>query len=145
MVSLQVVAQGAGVPHRALPIGVKTRTARTPRGGLSHHRGENLVTEWILAFDADCRFCEAVVDRVRGSKASRWVKANLDRLPSGYSEFASYPADYRRAIYGALSASARSDLWVAHFADYRKTHPGLSAEQSAVLDHATRSAPQIIA
>ncbi|MFJ8827841.1 bacteriocin fulvocin C-related protein [Streptomyces sp. NPDC102467] len=83
--------------------------------------------------------------RAKGSKASRWVKANLDRLPSGYSEFASYPADYRRAVYGALSASARSNLWVAHFANYRKTHPGLSAEQSAVLDDATRLAPPIIA
>lgn len=260
MVSLQVDPKRAGMPNGALWIGVKTRTGRAPRGGLSHNRGENLVTEWILAFDADCRFCEEVVDRVRvsvdgtlttaglteprirdlrvralgegaewaptllavdgdrvrawtgtalslrlarllgpsdslrvvralrdldvlrppsrrgilkavpglalgtflvtgglaaspaqavtrakGGKASRWVKANLDRLPSGYAEFASYPADYRRAIYGALSASARSDLWVAHFANYRKTHPGLSAEQSAVLDDATRSAPQIIA
>ncbi|WP_328496542.1 bacteriocin fulvocin C-related protein [Streptomyces sp. NBC_00414] len=85
------------------------------------------------------------VTRARGSKASRWVRANRDRLPSGYAEFASYPADYRRAVYGALSAPARSDLWVAHFANHRKTHPGLSAEQSAVLDDATRLAPQIIA
>ncbi|ANS70623.1 hypothetical protein SLINC_8399 [Streptomyces lincolnensis] len=84
------------------------------------------------------------VTRARSSKASRWVKANRDRLPSGYAEFVSYPADYRRAMYGALSASARSDLWVAHFANYRKTHR-LSAEQSAVLDDATRLAPQIIA
>ncbi|MGQ4387981.1 bacteriocin fulvocin C-related protein [Streptomyces sp. SAS_270] len=85
------------------------------------------------------------VTRAKGSKASRWVKANRDRLPIRYSEFAAYPADYRRAIYGALSASARSDLWVAHFANHRKAHPGLSAEQSAVLDDATRLAPQIIA
>ncbi|MET7702396.1 bacteriocin fulvocin C-related protein [Streptomyces sp. NPDC005485] len=85
------------------------------------------------------------VTRAKGSKASRWVKANRDRLPTRYSEFSAYPADYRRAIYGALSASARSDLWVAHFASHRKAHPGLSAEQSAVLDDATRLAPQIIA
>ncbi|MEV1023211.1 bacteriocin fulvocin C-related protein [Streptomyces sp. NPDC050264] len=85
------------------------------------------------------------VTRSKGSKASRWVKANPGRLPSGYSEFASYPADYRRAIYGALSPSDRSELWVAHFANHRKTHPALSAEQSAVLDDATRLAPQIIA
>ncbi|MEU6003918.1 bacteriocin fulvocin C-related protein [Streptomyces sp. NPDC047197] len=84
------------------------------------------------------------VTRAKGSKATRWVKANLDRLPSRYSEFVSYPADYRRAVYGALSASARSDLWMAHFANYRKTHR-LSAEQSVVLDDATRLAPQIIA
>ncbi|MFJ5271121.1 bacteriocin fulvocin C-related protein [Streptomyces sp. NPDC088358] len=101
--------------------------------------GTFLVTGGLAASPAQA------VTRARGSKASRWVKANLDRLPSGHSEFASYPADYRRAIYGALSASARSDLWVAHFANYRKTHPGLSAEQSAVLDDATRLAPQIIA
>ncbi|GAA2424491.1 hypothetical protein GCM10010433_25460 [Streptomyces pulveraceus] len=73
------------------------------------------------------------------------MKANLDRLPSNYSEFTSHPADYRRAIYGSLSSSARSDLWVAHFANYRKTHPGLSAKQSAVLDDAARLAPRIIA
>ncbi|MCB5907841.1 bacteriocin fulvocin C-related protein [Streptomyces pinistramenti] len=101
--------------------------------------GTFLVTGGLAATPAQA------VTRAKGSKASRWVKANLDRLPSGYSEFVSYPADYRRAIYGALSASARSDLWVAHFANYRKTHPGLSAEQSAVLDDATRLAPQIIA
>lgn len=101
--------------------------------------GTFLVTGGLAASPAQA------VTRAKGSKASRWVKANLDQLPSGYSEFAAYPADYRRAIYGALSASARSDLWVAHFANYRKTHPGLSAEQSAVLDDATRSAPQIIA
>lgn len=243
-----------------LRLGVKTHTGRAPWGGLPHKHGVRIVTEWVLAFDTDCRFCKEVVERVRGSvdetlttaglteprirglraralgegaewaptllavdgdqvrawtgtalslrlarllgpshslrvvralrdldvlrspsrrgvlravpglalgtflvtgglavspaqavsrakgsKASRWVKANHDRLPSGYSEFASYPADYRRAIYGALSASAQSDLWVAHFANYRKTHPGLSAEQSAVLDDATRLAPQIIA
>jgi hypothetical protein len=40
--------------------------------------------------------------------------------------------------------AARSDLWVAHFAHYRKTHR-LSGEQAAVLDDATRLAPQIIA
>ncbi|WP_447034624.1 bacteriocin fulvocin C-related protein [Streptomyces sp. DSM 118878] len=85
------------------------------------------------------------VSHAKGSKASRWVRANFDRLPTGYAEFVSYPADYRRAVYGALSASARSDLWVAHFAHYRKTHPGLSAGQSAVLDDAMRLAPQIIA
>ncbi|MEV6510098.1 bacteriocin fulvocin C-related protein [Streptomyces sp. NPDC051642] len=101
--------------------------------------GTFLVTGGLAASPAQA------VTRAKGSKASRWVKANIDRLPTGYSEFASYPADYRRAIYGALPASARSDLWVAHFANYRKTHPGLSAEQSAVLDDATRSAPQIIA
>ncbi|MFF2993456.1 bacteriocin fulvocin C-related protein [Streptomyces sp. NPDC057950] len=100
--------------------------------------GTFLVTGGLAASPAQA------VTRSKGSKAARWVKANLDRLPSGYSEFASYPADYRRAVYGALSASARSDLWVAHFANYRKTHSGLSAEQSAVLDDATRLAPQII-
>lgn len=85
------------------------------------------------------------VSRAKGSKASRWVQANFDRLPTSYAEFVSYPADYRRAVYGALSASARSDLWVEHFAHYRKTHRGLSAGQSAVLDDAMRLAPQIIA
>ncbi|MFI7320261.1 bacteriocin fulvocin C-related protein [Streptomyces venezuelae] len=85
------------------------------------------------------------VSRAKGSKASRWVQANPDRLPTRYAEFVTYPADYRRAVYAALSAPARSDLWVAHFAYYRKTHPQLSARQSAVLDDATRLAPQIIA
>ncbi|KIF78083.1 hypothetical protein QR77_38325 [Streptomyces sp. 150FB] len=101
--------------------------------------GTFLVTGGLAASPAQA------VSRAKGSKASRWVKANRDHLPSGYSEFASYPADYRRAVYGALSAPARSDLWVAHFAHYRKTHPGLSAEQSAVLDDAARLAPRIIA
>lgn len=101
--------------------------------------GTFLVTGGLAASPAQA------VSRAKGSKASRWVKANRDRLPSGYSEFASYPADYRRAVYGALPALARSDLWVAHFAHYRKTHPALTAEQSAVLDDATRLAPQIIA
>ncbi|TQJ92230.1 hypothetical protein FBY22_3085 [Streptomyces sp. SLBN-31] len=101
--------------------------------------GTFLVTGGLAASPAQA------VNRVKGSDASRWVKANPDRLPSGYAEFASYPADHRRAIYRALSASARSDLWVAHFAHHRKSHPGLSSEQSAVLDDATRLAPQIIA
>ncbi|NEA06122.1 hypothetical protein G3I28_43615, partial [Streptomyces sp. SID10116] len=61
-----------------------------------------------------------------------------DRLPTGYTEFVTYPADYRRAVYAALSAPARSDLWVARFAHYRKPHPQLSARQSAVPDDATR-------
>ncbi|MET9495618.1 bacteriocin fulvocin C-related protein [Streptomyces sp. NPDC006552] len=85
------------------------------------------------------------VTRARSSRATRWVQANLGRLPSAYAEFTSYPADYRRAVYGALSPAARGDLWVAHFAHYRKAHPALSAAQSAVLDDATRLAPQIIA
>ncbi|MFE6667459.1 bacteriocin fulvocin C-related protein [Streptomyces sp. NPDC057697] len=101
--------------------------------------GTFLVTGGLAASPAQA------VSRAKGSKASRWVKANRGRLPSEYSEFVSYPAEYRRAIYGALSVSARSDLWVAHFAHYRKTHSGLSAEQSAALDDATRLAPQIIA
>lgn len=101
--------------------------------------GTFLVTGGLAASPAQA------ATRVKGSSASRWVKANHDRLPSCYSEFVSHPADYRRAIYGALSASARSELWVAHFAHYRRTHPGLSSEQSAVLDEATRLAPQIIA
>lgn len=101
--------------------------------------GTFLVTGGLAASPAQA------VTRAKGSKASRWVKANRDRLPTGYAEFASYPADYRRAVYGALPPSARSDLWVAHFANYRKKHPGLSAGQSAVLDDATRQVPQIIA
>ncbi|MFI7382843.1 bacteriocin fulvocin C-related protein [Streptomyces sp. NPDC049813] len=84
------------------------------------------------------------VTRARSSRATRWVRAHAGRLPTAYAEFVSAPADYRRAIYGALSPAARGDLWVAHFADHRKRHPGLSAEQSAVLDDATRLAPRII-
>ncbi|MGW1427852.1 bacteriocin fulvocin C-related protein [Streptomyces sp. NPDC002431] len=101
--------------------------------------GAFLITGGLAASPAQA------MNRVRGSRASRWVKANAGRLPSDYAEFVSYPADYRRAVYGSLPAPARSDLWVAHFAEYRRTHPDLSAGQSAVLDDAARLAPRIIA
>lgn len=80
--------------------------------------GTFLVTGWLATSPAQA------VSRAKGSKVSRWVQANAARLPTRYAEFVSYPADYRRAVYGALSAPARSDLWVAHFAHYRKTVPG---------------------
>ncbi|MFF3485677.1 bacteriocin fulvocin C-related protein [Streptomyces sp. NPDC002701] len=100
--------------------------------------GTFLVTGGLAASPAQA------VAHATGSRASRWVKAHRDRLPVGYAEFVSHPVEYRRAIYGALPVPARSDLWAAHFAHHRRTHPGLSPAQSAVLDDATRSVARLV-
>ncbi|WP_212908514.1 bacteriocin fulvocin C-related protein [Streptomyces sp. TS71-3] len=76
--------------------------------------------------------------------AAKWVRANMDRLPASYSDFGSYPMAYRRAIFNALSPTARAHLWTAHFEHYRKTHPGLSPAQAAFIDDASRLAPRLI-
>lgn len=76
--------------------------------------------------------------------AARWVRANGDRLPTIYADFASYPMSYRRAIFNASSPAVRADLWTKHFEHYRKTHPALSPAQVAVIEDAERLAPRVL-
>jgi hypothetical protein len=74
----------------------------------------------------------------RHSKAAqRWVAANMSRLPERYEELVSYSLPYRRAIFAASSPGIRSRLWTEQLQRYRASHPRLSADQAAVLDHAT--------
>ncbi|WP_327590321.1 bacteriocin fulvocin C-related protein [Nonomuraea sp. NBC_00507] len=66
-------------------------------------------------------------------KARAWVAANKDRLPKTYSAFSEHTMPYRRAIYQQLDPSARSKLWLEHFATYRQNHPNLSPRQESIL------------
>ncbi len=68
--------------------------------------------------------------------ADEWVRAHIDQLPGTYDEFVSHPIEYRRAIYRALAAEERSNLWLEHLARYRDGHPALSKDQHAALDSA---------
>ncbi|WP_163570136.1 bacteriocin fulvocin C-related protein [Fodinicola feengrottensis] len=68
------------------------------------------------------------------TSAQAWVAAHRHNLPAEYDEVISYSMAYRKAIYQALPASARSRLWVTQIDRYRASHPSLTAEQSGVLD-----------
>lgn len=70
------------------------------------------------------------------SPANAWVRANRDRLPSVYADFARYPLDYRRVIFAELSPGTRSALWSEHFDHYRENHPSLTPRQSDLLETA---------
>lgn len=71
-----------------------------------------------------------------GATAAGWVAKNPGKLPHDYDEFSSYSLTYRRAIFRALPAQVRSQLWVEQFRRYRAAHPELTAAQRAVLDRA---------
>jgi hypothetical protein len=71
------------------------------------------------------------------AKARAWVKANLDKLPRNYADFAAHSMAYRQAIYAELPAEIRSKLWAAHFDHYQATHAGLTTEQRKVIDQAS--------
>ncbi|SDH59642.1 hypothetical protein SAMN05421505_118131 [Sinosporangium album] len=62
-----------------------------------------------------------------------WIAANRGRLPKTYGEFSQHTMPYRRAIFTQLDPGTQSRLWLEHFAEYRRTHPGVSPEQDRVL------------
>lgn len=72
-----------------------------------------------------------------------WVEANRDRLPRSYDEIITYAIPYRKAIFGALSPELRSQLWVEHLNRYRVAHPGLSADQTEIIDRAVALVPAV--
>lgn len=63
-----------------------------------------------------------------------WMVANEATLPTGYDEISRFPVAYRRSIFGALPAEAKSRLWQQHFEAYRAAHPELTGEQGAFID-----------
>lgn len=71
-----------------------------------------------------------------------WVSKNLERLPQSYDQFLNFDAAHRRAIYRALPAEKRSELWVTQFQRYVKAHPALTADQKTVLGSAQKLAGQ---
>lgn len=68
-----------------------------------------------------------------GGKARAWVAANKDRLPATYTSFTRHTMPYRRAIYDELAPNIKSRLWTDHLAQFRRSHPNMSAKQREVL------------
>ncbi|MEZ0071025.1 bacteriocin fulvocin C-related protein [Planotetraspora sp. GP83] len=68
--------------------------------------------------------------------ADEWVKANAGRLPERYAEFSRYSLAYRQSIFAAVSSKVKGSLWVEHLRQYRRDHPGLTPEQSDVINRA---------
>lgn len=64
--------------------------------------------------------------------AAAWVTKNKERLPRTYDEFIEYPMAYRRAIFAALPATAKSMLWAEQLTRYQAANQ-LSPEQAAVI------------
>ncbi|MEU5586300.1 bacteriocin fulvocin C-related protein [Streptomyces chrestomyceticus] len=75
-------------------------------------------------------------------EAEQWVEDHRDSLPQDYDALTAHPLPYRQAIWAALPPPARSRLWVEQLARYRRAHPGLSPEQSDVLEKVHRIAAQ---
>lgn len=71
--------------------------------------------------------------------AAAWAARNKGNLPRGYDEVIAYPMAYRRAIFSALPASAKSELWTEHLTRYQAAHH-LSPEQSAAIREGLRLA-----
>lgn len=69
-------------------------------------------------------------------QAARWVEAHADQLPSTYEEITAYPVAHRRAIFAALPAPAKSQVWRQHLDRWTESHPDLSADQSALIKEA---------
>jgi hypothetical protein len=65
---------------------------------------------------------------------NRWLATNRGRLPQRYDDLMTFPDSYRKAIWGQLNPSVRSQLWLERFARYRAAHPNLGDRQVAVLD-----------
>ncbi|MFD7667412.1 bacteriocin fulvocin C-related protein [Streptomyces sp. NPDC059788] len=79
----------------------------------------------------------ATADR---DEAELWVEAHRDSLPQDYDAMIAHPLHHRQAIWAALPPATRSRLWVEHLTRYRRAHPGLSPEQSGVLEKVHRIA-----
>jgi len=73
----------------------------------------------------------------RCATAAAWVAKNKGHLPQTYDEVIAYPMAYRRAIFSALSATTKSQLWSEQLTRYRTAHQ-LSSEQSAVIQTGLR-------
>ncbi|OEV04783.1 bacteriocin fulvocin C-related protein [Streptomyces oceani] len=79
------------------------------------------------------------------TRAAAWVAANKDRLPHTYAGITQHPAAYRPVILAALPPRERAQAWVEHFDHYRRLHPNLTAEQSAVINDAEKIAKRVFA
>ncbi|TJZ76086.1 hypothetical protein FCG67_18950 [Rhodococcus oryzae] len=71
-----------------------------------------------------------------------WVSENLDRLPQSYDELLNFDVAHRKAIYRALPAENRSEMWIAQLQRYKESHPDLTDDQSRVLESAQKLAGQ---
>lgn len=75
---------------------------------------------------------------VEKQTAQAWVNAHRSNLPQTYDQVVKYSETYRRAIFQALPAKARSALWTEHLKRYRAANPNLTAAQREVLDRAAK-------
>jgi hypothetical protein len=73
--------------------------------------------------------------------AAQWVKENMDNLPQSYNELLTTPAEYRSAIFSALTPEIKSQIWVEHLESFLQTNE-LSREQASLIKEAIDIASQ---
>ncbi|MGK3965410.1 bacteriocin fulvocin C-related protein [Sorangium sp. So ce118] len=75
-----------------------------------------------------------------------WVAAHRESLPATYEDITLFPVAYRRAIFAALPAETKSQLWQQHFQAYMEARPGLGLEQKTFIEKLSSVAlPQLFA
>jgi hypothetical protein len=65
-------------------------------------------------------------------RATAWTKSHPESLPTTLSEFAAFPAQYRSAVFTALSPQVKASLWREHLAP-KLTDPSESVTQKALI------------
>ncbi len=69
-------------------------------------------------------------------QAQKWIQANGTNLPKTYDEFIKLPVAYQSAVFNALPADTKSDLWRTHLMQYLEQHPTLDRARIELVDQA---------
>jgi hypothetical protein len=69
-------------------------------------------------------------------QAKKWIAANGDNLPKTYEEFSRVPVAYQSAVFDALTADTKAELWRVRLTNYREQHPALDRTRIDLLDQA---------
>jgi hypothetical protein len=69
-------------------------------------------------------------------QTKQWIEANRTHLPQTYDEFVKLPIAYQSAVFDALPADTKSELWRTHLTRYLEQHPSLDKAKVKLIDQA---------
>lgn len=88
----------------------------------------------FLTLPAEVILLRAIATPDRTQAIQEWgASLSSDQLSAAGSQIESYPFEYRRSIFRAMTPAQRAQTWRAHIARYAKAHPELDSQAQDLL------------
>jgi len=86
---------------------------------------------------------QGVSAQMCNAEAYNWVDSHRAELPHTYDEISEFPLGYRKAIYSALAAETRAQLWQEQFERFLQSENLAEAQREVLLEAIELATPEL--